>query len=91
MVDKGVYGLVRHPQYLGYTLLVLSFCSLDPHPLTLGLAGGASVFFYVQSMAEENFCRENLGPEYGDYMKRVPRFNFLLGVYRIAKKRLTKA
>jgi len=83
VVDKGVYSLVRHPQYLGYTLLVFGFSCIDPHPVSIGLAVGAAIAFYVQSIAEERFCCGQLEQEYRDYMLRVPRFNFLSGLCRL--------
>ncbi len=89
VVDKGLYEIVRHPQYLGYTLLVIGFAGLDPHPLVLGLAAGAVVFLYVQSVLEERSCCEKLGSEYRAYMEKVPRFNIPLGLFRMAKRRRT--
>ena len=91
LVDKGVYRLVRHPQYLGYTLLVLGFGALNPHPAILGLAGGAAAFFYLQAVQEERACRSEWAAAYKAYMGRVPRFNFLLGVIRVVRERLTRA
>ncbi len=86
VADKGVYGLVRHPQYLGYMLLVVGFASINPHPLTLGLAGAAVAFFYLQCVVEERFCLERMGTAYGEYKKRVPRINVVLGLYRIVRR-----
>ena len=91
VVDRGIYALVRHPQYLGYSLLVLGFVGLDPNLLSICLAGGALVFFYAQAIVEERFCEENLGSEYDAYKKRVPRVNFVLGLYRFACGRLSKS
>ena len=88
VVDKGVYSVVRHPQYLGYTLLVLGFGFLDPHPLALVLAGGAAVFFYLQCIGEERYCRAAFGDDYNNYMKRVPRINFVLGLMKLTRKRM---
>jgi protein-S-isoprenylcysteine O-methyltransferase Ste14 len=90
VADRGIYSLVRHPQYLGYSLLVLGFVFLDPNVLSGCLAGGALVFFYVQSIVEEKFCEKNLGSEYDAYKMRVPRMNFVLGVYRIATRLFSK-
>ena len=54
----------------------------------VGLALGAAVFFYVQAVAEERFCRRELGPEYDAYVERVPRFNFLLGLIKVVREHL---
>jgi protein-S-isoprenylcysteine O-methyltransferase Ste14 len=87
VADRGLYAVVRHPQYLGYICLVLGFGAIDPHPLILALAGGAAVFFYIQAVLEERHCLEQMGADYADYMKRVPRFNLVLGLFRIALRR----
>ena len=91
VANEGIYSLVRHPQYLGYMLLVVGFASIDPHPVALGLAGAAVAFFYVQCVSEERFCSEVLGEEYRLYMKRVPRINVLLGLYRSVRRSFTKS
>jgi len=87
VVDRGLYRMVRHPQYLGYSLLNVGFAGLRPHPLLIGLAAGALVFFYAQSVVEERFCCERFGREYRAYMERVPRLNFLLGLFKMAMRR----
>jgi len=90
VVDKGVYRIVRHPQYVGYTLLALGFGARNPHPVVLGLAAGAAGFFYLQALMEERYCRREWGPTYEAYMRQVPRFNFLAGLFRVLRKRLTR-
>ncbi|NIM49134.1 MAG: hypothetical protein GTO22_07715 [Gemmatimonadales bacterium] len=88
LVDRGIYRVVRHPQYVGYALLAVGFGARNPHPLVLGLASGAAAFFYLQCVLEERFCRGTFGSAYDQYMSRVPRFNFLLGLFRIAQDHL---
>ncbi|UCF20313.1 MAG: isoprenylcysteine carboxylmethyltransferase family protein [Gemmatimonadota bacterium] len=82
VVDRGVYGVVRHPQYLGYMLLVSGFALRSQSFWTVMLALCANVFFYVQARKEEGFCVQSLGNAYEDYLKRVPRFNFVSGFLR---------
>jgi protein-S-isoprenylcysteine O-methyltransferase Ste14 len=87
VVDRGVYAVVRHPQYLGYILLVLGFTLHSQHYLTAIVGGTAIVLFYVQSIREERYCARQLGAEYVAYMKRVPRFNILAGSIRYVRRR----
>lgn len=87
VVDRGVYAIVRHPQYLGYILLVLGFALHSQHHLTATIAGVAILLFYVQSIREERFCARHLGDEYLAYMQRVPRFNVLVGSLRYLSRR----
>lgn len=79
VVDRGVYAIVRHPQYLGYMFLVLGFTLHSQHFLTAIIGGTAIVLFYVQSVREERYCARKLGADYEEYLKRVPRFNILAG------------
>lgn len=82
VVDRGLYAIMRHPQYFGYILLVLGFTLHSQHYSTAIIGGAAILLFYIQSVREERFCVERLGAEYVDYMRRVPRFNILLGSLR---------
>jgi protein-S-isoprenylcysteine O-methyltransferase Ste14 len=91
VVDRGLYGIVRHPQYLGYCLLALGFALVSQHLAMLALAVVAVVFFYVQMVREERFLQRELGEPYEAYMERVPRANFFLGLYRHLRANSTNA
>jgi protein-S-isoprenylcysteine O-methyltransferase Ste14 len=82
VVERGVYSIVRHPQYVGYVLLTLGFAALSQHTLTSILAACSAGAFYGQSFREETLLRKQLGQDYSEYMRRVPRFNFLAGLFR---------
>ncbi len=88
VVDRGVYSIVRHPQYVGYVLLTLGFAALSQHTLTSILAVCSAGAFYVQSLKEETLFRKQLGRDYSAYMRRVPRFNFLAGFLRYLVSRV---
>lgn len=83
LVEQGIYRIVRHPQYLGYALLVLGFAAVTPHWTVIGLAAGSAVFFYIQALQEEVYCSDRFGDAYRDYARRVPRFNALAGIWRL--------
>jgi protein-S-isoprenylcysteine O-methyltransferase Ste14 len=71
VVDTGPYGLVRHPIYSGVTLSALATAALRG---TAHAWIGAAILlfgFYVKARLEEGFLREQLGPSYDDYAKRV--------------------
>ena len=88
VVDRGVYGVIRHPQYLGYMLLVLGFMLLSQHPLTSALGCVSIAFFYLQASQEERFLVSHLGVQYREYCKRVPRFNVIAGIVRYVLRRI---
>ena len=88
VVDRGVYALVRHPQYLGYALLNVGLSALNLSWTTAVLAILAFLFFYLQSVQEEKFCHQQMGAAYATYCQRVPRFNLLLGLFRTLSRKL---
>lgn len=86
LVDRGVYGIVRHPQYLGYILLVVGF-TLRCQRISTTLLGVVGVLmFYLQAVREERFCLRQLGANYAAYQAKVPRFNFVLGAARYLRR-----
>jgi protein-S-isoprenylcysteine O-methyltransferase Ste14 len=82
VVERGLYAIVRHPQYLGYVLLGCGFAFLRQHWVIILLAVLGAVFFYLQVEVEENACLSKFGGTYRRYCQRVPRFNFVLGLIR---------
>jgi protein-S-isoprenylcysteine O-methyltransferase Ste14 len=83
VVDQGLYAITRHPQYLGYMLLAWGFAALSQYWLAALLAAVGSAFFYLQAVREERYCLAQLGEPYEQYLRRVPRFNLVLGIVRL--------
>jgi isoprenylcysteine carboxyl methyltransferase (ICMT) family protein YpbQ len=81
-VDRGLYAVVRHPQYLGYMTLILGFVLLSQHWVTTAIGIAAIVFFCLHTVQEDRFCRKQLGEAYLLYSRRVPRFNIVAGMVR---------
>jgi protein-S-isoprenylcysteine O-methyltransferase Ste14 len=74
LVTTGPYSYVRHPQYVGFVLVMFGFLLQWPTILTLGMFP-VLVFMYVRLAREEE--REALsafGKAYADYAARVPAF-----------------
>lgn len=85
LVRRGPYAVVRHPQYLGYTMLAAGFALLSQRMLTGGLAVTAIACFFLHSRREEAHCMQVFGDEYRRYMRSVPAFNAPLGLWRAAR------
>lgn len=83
VVDRGLYAVVRHPQYLGYILLGWGFALLSQHGVTVLLALAATGLFYGQSVMEERACLAQFDKAYAQYRRRVPRFNVVWGLFRL--------
>lgn len=72
VVNTGPYAIVRHPIYTGILLAVTATAALKG--TVLGLVGAAviTIGLWMKARLEENFLREELGPDYDAYCKRVP-------------------
>jgi protein-S-isoprenylcysteine O-methyltransferase Ste14 len=66
------YGLVRHPIYLGCSLLL----AFHPEHTRNSLASTAAIvaYFYVGTFFEERRLERTFGEAYREYRRRVPRF-----------------
>ena len=88
LVDTRIYGVVRHPQYLGGIFAIFITTLLwYPHWLfgVLGVVGTAVV--YMGCREEEQRLIQQFGDDYIRYMQKVPRMNLLAGVIRLLRRR----
>jgi protein-S-isoprenylcysteine O-methyltransferase Ste14 len=83
LVDTGIYGVVRHPQYVTFMLWAIAGIFLFQNWIVLVI--GLLVFplmYYDLYNADKDGIKK-FGEAYKQYMKRVPRANFLLGIIRL--------
>lgn len=88
---KGPFIFMRHPGVfsfmVGFVFLpialswVATFTLLTVAAIIIFLA-----FNYHYTLCEEKMNLKKWGDEYQRYMKEVPRFNFILGLWRLRKK-----
>lgn len=77
LLDSGVFGLCRHPLYLG---VLVSFLGLSMSTLSLAPMAILAMFFLIYdrfASYEERMLLEAFGEEYREYQRRVPKW--LLG------------
>jgi len=88
IVDSGIYGIVRHPMYLGAMLMFSSHIFLGQNWIVaIGtIVAIACCYLIIISGDQQNI--EKFGDDYKRYMEKVPRMNFSVGVIRLLRRRL---
>ncbi|MBA7484579.1 hypothetical protein ES707_20107 [subsurface metagenome] len=93
LVRTGTYAIVRHSAFVGAMILFFVL------PLILALVGfpltilsviayiPLTTGMYLQVLHEEKINLRKWGDEYLQYMKEVPRFNFIKGLWNLRKRR----
>jgi len=89
LVDRGVYAIVRHPQYLAGVLMGVALPLIAQHWLVAVLGIPVVAISYLGTLDEEKACIEKFGEDYERYMARVPQVNFVLGLLRWLRRRGT--
>ncbi len=79
LATTGIYAYVRHPQYVGFILVMFGFLVQWPTLLTLAMFP-VLVFMYVRlARTEERDAVREFGDQYRAYMAQVPGFIPRLG------------
>lgn len=79
LARDGVYARMRHPQYVGFILVMLGFLVQWPTILTLAMFPILVVMYVRLAKAEEREALAEFGDAYRDYMRHVPCFIPRLG------------
>ena len=74
LATSGPYSHVRHPQYVGFILVMLGFLVQWPTLLTLAMFPVLVVMYVKLARAEEREALAMFGDVYREYMARVPAF-----------------
>lgn len=74
----GPYGLVRHPIYLGWLLIVWPAPLMTPSHLLF--AGISTAYLLVATVYEERSLHQTFGPAYAEYARKVTK-KILPGIY----------
>ncbi len=72
VIQKNVFGIIRHPIYMSEVLLYLGLLMLSLSLAGFGVLVLAMVFFHLISRYEEGLLLERFGEEYEQYMRDVP-------------------
>lgn len=82
LATTGPYARIRHPQYVGFVLIMIGFLFQWPTILTLAMFPVLLVMYWRLALREEREVEAEMGDVYRHYAARVPafipRFNRLL-------------
>jgi len=92
LFKEGPYRVMRHPAGVIMILPILLPVILSAYvpfsPLSVAVIIVMIVYiYYGVRMEEEGLDIPKWGDEYRQYMKEVPRFNFIVGLWRLRKRR----
>jgi protein-S-isoprenylcysteine O-methyltransferase Ste14 len=82
LIDRGIYGMLRHPMYFGAILLFLSWICFLPHWIVILVSSANSAIVYWFILQGERCNIAKFGNAYLSYMERVPRINLVAGLLR---------
>lgn len=92
-LKNGPYSIVRHPSGVAWSIFfttapiilsgVVPFTILS----AIGIVETIAYNYYGCIVEERTLNIPKWGDEYKQYMKEVPRFNFILGIWRWTKRR----
>ena len=74
LAKSGPYARIRHPQYVGFALILLGFLLQWPTLLTLLLFPFLLVMYARLSITEEKEMHQRFGAEYDAWAAHTPRF-----------------
>lgn len=80
LVDTGIYGIVRHPQFVAGILIAFALPLITQSWIIVLLGIPNFIFFYLGLIEGDQRGIKKFGDEYKKYMKRVPKANFVLGI-----------
>jgi protein-S-isoprenylcysteine O-methyltransferase Ste14 len=80
LVDRGLYGVIRHPAYTGSLLSFLGLGFAFRNWLSVAIIAAATIAgFSYRIFVEESALIEHFGDRYRDYMRRSKRL--IPGIY----------
>lgn len=88
IVERGTYGIVRHPQILGCMMLMSAVILISQHWLSAIIAVPIFVLSYQYVVKEERNLIVKFGDDYERYKQRVPSMNPLLGIIRLVRRKI---
>jgi len=74
LATTGIYARMRHPQYVGFVLIMLGFLLQWPTILTVAMFPVLLAMYLKLAVSEERDMLSRFGSDYARYAARTPRF-----------------
>ena len=74
IASTGPYSYIRHPQYIGFIIIMLGFLLQWPTLLTLAMFSILLIMYIKLARIEERESLKIFGNRYKEYMKKTPAF-----------------
>jgi protein-S-isoprenylcysteine O-methyltransferase Ste14 len=85
LVDTGIYSIVRHPQYITFIWWAIAGMFLFQHWIIIAIGIPIIPLTYIDLINADKEGIKKFGEDYKEYIKRVPRSNFLWGIILLIK------
>jgi len=82
IVDTGLYSIVRHPQYSAFYLWAIGAILLFQDLIVTIFGIPVILLTYYDMMRADKVNIKKFGKTYEEYMKKVPRANFIYGMIK---------
>ena len=87
LVDKGVYGVIRHPFSFGWIILIISLSMITQNWFSVLCMAVQIPLILVDVRYDEQSCITKFGVDYTSYKDNVKMFNIFSGLVRYYSKR----
>jgi protein-S-isoprenylcysteine O-methyltransferase Ste14 len=87
LVDTGIYSIVRHPQYVTFIMFAIAGMLLFQHWIIILLGTPVIPLIYIDLLRADKRLIGKFGDDYKQYMQKVPRTNFLVGIIRFSHQK----
>jgi protein-S-isoprenylcysteine O-methyltransferase Ste14 len=84
IVDKGIYGIIRHPYWLCWILLSLAFIFISQFWIIVLIGSIACAAIYLETFHLDKNLVQKFGEDYIAYKEKVPRLNLIYGLIKHA-------
>lgn len=75
LIKTGLYGIIRHPEFLGHILVIIGLVLISQHIINTLIGLGLISLLCVEMSEEEEINMKKFGEAYKEYMQQVPKIN----------------